>query len=133
MRADLSFRDEAGIRWLIDIAPRPQDLEAAFALRLARHLHLAQALGISQNQARYAGGNIADQFQAFFGGTQAERTDRFLERLTQVEFLRFESHFSRFDLGEIQNVVDHRKQGVRRLFNHAKIITLLVVQFCLKC
>jgi ATP-dependent helicase/nuclease subunit A len=45
IRADLSFKDAAGTQWLIDIAPRPpQSLEDAFALRLARHLHLAQAL-----------------------------------------------------------------------------------------
>ncbi len=45
IRADLSFKDAAGTQWLIDIAPRPrQSLEAAFALRLARHVHLAQAL-----------------------------------------------------------------------------------------
>ncbi len=43
-RVDISFTDEAGTRWLIDIAPRPPDLEAAFGLRLARHLHLAQSL-----------------------------------------------------------------------------------------
>jgi ATP-dependent helicase/nuclease subunit A len=45
IRADLSFKDAAGTQWLIDIAPRPaQSLEAAFTLRLARHVHLAQAL-----------------------------------------------------------------------------------------
>ena len=45
IRADVSFRDAAGTRWLIDIAPRPrQSLTEAFGLRLARHSHLAQAL-----------------------------------------------------------------------------------------
>jgi len=45
IRADLSFKDDAGTQWLIDIAPRPpQSLEDAFALRLARYTHLAQAL-----------------------------------------------------------------------------------------
>jgi ATP-dependent helicase/nuclease subunit A len=47
VRADLSFRD-AGSRWLIDIAPQPLPAEAAlpaaFEPRLARLLHLAQAL-----------------------------------------------------------------------------------------
>ncbi|HEV2703043.1 MAG TPA: hypothetical protein VGV09_15550, partial [Steroidobacteraceae bacterium] len=44
IRADLSFRDLEGTRWLIDIAPRPgQSLAEAFGLRLARHVHLAQA------------------------------------------------------------------------------------------
>ena len=45
IRADISFIDPAGTRWLIDIAPRAADPEAAFALRLARHVQLAQALG----------------------------------------------------------------------------------------
>ena len=45
IRADISFIDPAGTRWLIDIAPRAADPEAAFALRLARHLQLAKALG----------------------------------------------------------------------------------------
>ncbi len=45
VRADVSFRDAAGRRWLIDIAPRPrQSLAEAFGLRLARHAYLAQAL-----------------------------------------------------------------------------------------
>jgi ATP-dependent helicase/nuclease subunit A len=45
IRADLSFTDAAGTLWLIDIAPRPrQSLDEAFALRLARHVHLAQGL-----------------------------------------------------------------------------------------
>jgi hypothetical protein len=55
VRADLSFKDAAGTRWLIDIAPLPQHadagpasdavLTAAFELRLAQHLQLATALG----------------------------------------------------------------------------------------
>jgi ATP-dependent helicase/nuclease subunit A len=55
VRADLSFKDAAGTRWLIDIAPLPQldaapdatdaALTAAFELRLAQHLQLANALG----------------------------------------------------------------------------------------
>jgi ATP-dependent helicase/nuclease subunit A len=44
-RADLSFRDSSGTRWLIDIAPQPPGaLAAAFDVRLARHLQLARAL-----------------------------------------------------------------------------------------
>jgi ATP-dependent helicase/nuclease subunit A len=56
--ADLSFTD-AGSRWLIDIAPQPQPAEqtalpAAFGLRLARLLHLAQALdGVPARAAVY--------------------------------------------------------------------------------
>jgi hypothetical protein len=55
VRADLSFKDAAGTRWLIDIAPLPQQADAApaadavlagaFALRLAQHIQLANALG----------------------------------------------------------------------------------------
>jgi hypothetical protein len=48
IQADLSFTDQTGTRWLIDIAPSPPDtevaLEAAFALRLARNVQLATAL-----------------------------------------------------------------------------------------
>ncbi len=51
VRVDISFTDEAGKRWLIDIAPRPADLEAAFGLRLARHLHLAEALDATPARA----------------------------------------------------------------------------------
>ena len=51
IRVDISFTDPAGTRWLIDIAPQPQDLEAAFALRLARQLHLAQALDATPTRA----------------------------------------------------------------------------------
>ncbi len=55
VRADLAFKDAAGTRWLIDIAPLPpqaagtQALDAAlataFELRLAQHIQLAQGLG----------------------------------------------------------------------------------------
>ena len=48
IQADLSFTDQGGTRWLIDIAPSPPDaeasLESVFALRLARNAHLAAAL-----------------------------------------------------------------------------------------
>jgi ATP-dependent helicase/nuclease subunit A len=48
IQADLSFTDQAGTRWLIDIAPSPPDAEGslatAFALRLTRNAHLATAL-----------------------------------------------------------------------------------------
>ncbi len=54
VRADVSFKDAAGSRWLIDIAPLPRQagavvsdavLAAAFELRLAQHIQLADALG----------------------------------------------------------------------------------------
>jgi ATP-dependent helicase/nuclease subunit A len=55
VRADLSFKDAAGTRWLIDIAPLPGPPESgggadavlagAFELRLAQHIQLANALG----------------------------------------------------------------------------------------
>jgi ATP-dependent helicase/nuclease subunit A len=54
VRADLSFKDAAGSRWLIDIAPLPPLAEAAevadaalaeaFELRLAQYVQLANAL-----------------------------------------------------------------------------------------
>jgi len=57
VRADLSFTDAAGSRWLIDIAPQPATqaaLPAAFGLRLARLGHLAQALdGVPPRAAVY--------------------------------------------------------------------------------
>jgi ATP-dependent exoDNAse (exonuclease V) beta subunit len=55
-RADLSFRDASGTRWLIDIAPQPPAaLATAFATRLARHVQLAQALesGVPARAAIY--------------------------------------------------------------------------------
>jgi len=55
IRADLSFMDPAGTRWLIDIAPTRYEsdtaLEAAFGLRLTRHVQLAQALDESPARA----------------------------------------------------------------------------------
>jgi ATP-dependent helicase/nuclease subunit A len=44
VRADLSFRDAAGTRWLIDIAPLPPQSHAeAFEVRLAQYVQLANA------------------------------------------------------------------------------------------
>ena len=55
VRADLSFVDPAGERWLLDIAPAVADSEAAravaFALRLAPHRQLAQALDAAPARA----------------------------------------------------------------------------------
>jgi len=51
IRADISFIDAGGTRWLIDIAPQPDDLQTAFARRLARNLHLAQALDATPARA----------------------------------------------------------------------------------
>ena len=55
IQADLSFTDQTGTRWLIDIAPSPPDiegsLEAAFALRLARNAQLATALDATPARA----------------------------------------------------------------------------------
>jgi len=54
IRADLSFVDPSGTRWLIDIAPRPPPPagEQTFALRLAQHVRLAAEL--DQTPARAA-------------------------------------------------------------------------------
>jgi ATP-dependent helicase/nuclease subunit A len=55
IQADLSFTDQAGTRWLIDIAPTPPAdeaaPEAAFALRLTRNVHLAAALDAAPARA----------------------------------------------------------------------------------
>jgi hypothetical protein len=68
IRADLSFKDAAGTHWLIDIAPRPQQsLAQAFALRLARHVHLAQAFD-AQGPVRAA--VYLPAVQLFWTGTE---------------------------------------------------------------
>jgi ATP-dependent helicase/nuclease subunit A len=61
IRADLSFVDPSGTRWLIDIAPRPPPpaREQAFALRLAQQVRLA--LELDQTPARAAVYLPADQ------------------------------------------------------------------------
>jgi len=55
IQADLSFTDQAGTRWLIDIAPTPPANEgapeAAFALRLTRNAQLAAALDAAPARA----------------------------------------------------------------------------------
>jgi hypothetical protein len=55
VRADISFKDAAGTRWLVDVAPLPARADAApsadallagaFEVRLAQHIQLANALG----------------------------------------------------------------------------------------
>ncbi len=52
IRADISFTDPEGTRWLIDIAPQPPNsLQEAFTLRLERYLQLAQALDATPARA----------------------------------------------------------------------------------
>jgi ATP-dependent exoDNAse (exonuclease V) beta subunit len=52
VRADLSFKDAAGTHWLIDIAPWPdRELSAAYEVRLARYIQLAEARGATPARA----------------------------------------------------------------------------------
>ena len=45
--------------------------------------------------------------------------------VAHIEIHHFQIDLSGFDFGEIQNVVDHRQQGIRRQLHGIQVLSLL--------
>jgi len=72
---------------------------------------LAQALAVPQHARVKIGRNIADQLQTFAVRTLGEGIDRILDDFAHAERFRVQLQLTRFDLREIQDVVDDVEQG----------------------
>src|SRR6202050_3753629 len=72
--------------------------------------HLAQPCGIANHMRREAFVHVAADFQAFGLGAWTQQFDGLLDKRLKRERLRGQIEPPRFDLGEIENLVDQRQQ-----------------------
>ncbi len=74
------------------------------------HDNLAQPVRITAGHLRHLGGHLAQEFQPFLVAPKSERFQRGFQMVAHIEIHHFQVNLSRFDFGEIQNVVDHCQQ-----------------------
>ena len=84
------------------------------------HDDLPQARGVPNHRSRHIGRDVANQFEILFVGAKRPLCGALLDAVAQVE-LHVHVELARFDLGEIQNVVDDGQQRIRGGFDHASI------------
>ncbi len=81
-------------------------------------------VGSPTTSMRHIGPDVAHEFQSFGGSAHRERPRRFLQVIAQAECRGVEFQLSRLDLREVQDVVDHRQQRIRRRLHHAQVFVL---------
>ena len=64
------------------------------------------------------------QLKPLFGGAEIRNGGDLFQHLFQLEVGMFHFELARFDLGEIQNVVDNAQQGVRRCADLGEVVPL---------
>ena len=57
----------------------------------------------------HSGVDVRDQIQVLFQRFEREATYQCFDRFMHIEVDRLDIHFARFDLREIEDVVDHRQ------------------------
>jgi hypothetical protein len=73
-------------------------------------------------------GHVDDEFKPFFSGAGRGDIACFFDSVAQVERLRLQFELARLDLGEVQDVVDHREQLVAGDADRLKVVALLGIQ-----
>ena len=73
---------------------------------------LAQSRHVAENGRRDVRPDFHRQVELLFGGAGREQVDGALQTLAQVKGGVFQLHLSGFDLGEVQDVVDDRQEGI---------------------
>ena len=89
---------------------------------------LLQAQRIANNVIRHVVFNIKRQLQAFVVRRVREQRHHFIQRAAQREGDTLEDQLARFQLGEVQHVVNDRQQVVGRAFNGMQVIPLSGVE-----
>ena len=87
--------------------------------------HLAQPTRVALDATRQVRRHFTAQHQALLLGSQRHRADRFAHQLVQVKRHFLEIELARFDLGEIQDLVDDREQRIGRGLDQRNVIALL--------
>ena len=90
--------------------------------------HLPQPVRISDHDFRNIAGNFEQKFDAFLMRLESQCPQHGFQAFAQIEIDRFQVHLARFDLGEIEDVVNDREQGVRRHFYGVEVFALLRIQ-----
>src|SRR5262249_28545919 len=90
-----------------------------------RH-HLTETAGIAAEKDRKLRWNIEDQLEALLGGARAEEIEQVFELGPQIEVEGLELDLVRFDLREIEDVVDDREQAVAARSNRRDPRALLL-------
>src|SRR5580700_197444 len=80
---------------------------------------LPQAAWITNHAYRHLGPNLARQLESLAVRSQGQSLERVLQGVAELEFDRIQIEFSRFDLGVIEDVVDHAQQRLGGRFDKA--------------
>jgi hypothetical protein len=86
---------------------------------------LAQPQRIAQQVGRHVGRRPQHQFQAALGGAPREQVGDLVQRVGQVERQGFQFQLARFDLGEVQHVVDDLQQALAGAADLAEVVQRL--------
>ena len=86
--------------------------------------YLAQPRGIAFANGGHAGFHVASQLQILLVRRKRERPHHFIDKVAQVERGFIQLQPARFDLREIQHIVDHRQQSFRRSPHDMNILAL---------
>ena len=76
--------------------------------------------------------DLAAELEAAVVGAHRERPQRVDQGVAQVEVDGVQLELARLDLGEVEDVVDHRQQRVGRLLDHLQVLALLGVELGLQ-
>jgi hypothetical protein len=79
--------------------------------------HLPQPARIAAQGVWHLGIDVGQERQPFFAGILRHRPENSRQRLSQAKIGVLKIQPAGFDLGEIQDIIDHREQGVRRRFH----------------
>ena len=88
--------------------------------------HLLQAARIAYQRVRHLGRDIPSQRQSFLVGARLQRLDRHLDTLSKIEGHGFELKSPRFDLREIEDIIDDREQPFGTAPNRVSVVALLL-------
>ena len=86
---------------------------------------LTQPHRIAEDEARCIRTQVAGEFQTFQRDARRERFQGVADQVEQIEFDFLDIQLAGFDLGEVEDVVDHPEQVVGRSFHQVELFALL--------
>mmetsp|Transcript_21109 Transcript_21109/g.81934 ORF Transcript_21109/g.81934 Transcript_21109/m.81934 type:complete len:515 (-) Transcript_21109:2778-4322(-) len=90
--------------------------------------HLAQPGRVGEHRLRQLGRRVQHQRHALLGGPEPHDVHAAIEQRTQPHRQSLDAHLAGLDLGEVQDVVDHRHQRLGRVANGLGLFALVGVQ-----
>jgi hypothetical protein len=87
--------------------------------------HLAEARGIAAQHERHVHVDLAGELQALLLRGVREQLHDLLDRRAQVEVQLLQLHLAGLDLGEVEDVVDDREQGLAAAPHRIGVLALL--------